>query len=284
MMEPRCEYRYPDQAVSLRAEVIDNRPVAAETWRMRFRAPRLAERILPGQFFMVRLHGCDDPLIGRPFAMYDVGPDWVDFVYLVGGKLTQRLCRIAAGDALDVWGPLGNGFEPKSCRKLVLVAGGIGQTPFLAVARERLGSAQYGAPKRAAPPVEQVTLLYGARSDDRFAGVEDFAAAGVKVELATDDGSRGHHGLVTDLLAGHLQGADKETLVYCCGPHAMMSAVARQTAAAGVECDVSLEEPMACGIGICFTCVARVKEADGSWDYRRTCLEGPVFAASRLVW
>ena len=284
MNESTCEYRYPDRAVSVRAEVLDNRAVAAGTWRLRFHAPALATRLLPGQFFMVRLSGCDDPLIGRPFAMYDVGSDWVDFIYLVGGKLTQRLCRVAPGDHLDVWGPLGNGFVPNLCRNLVLVAGGIGQTPFLAVARERLGGAQYGDPQREAPPVERVTLLYGARSADRFAGVEDFTAAGVQVELATDDGSCGHHGLVTDLLARHLLEAGAETHVYCCGPHAMMAAVARQAAAAGVGCDVSLEEPMACGIGICFTCVARVRDADGSWDYRRTCLEGPVFAASRLVW
>ncbi len=133
-----------------------------------------------------------------------------------------------------------------------------------------------------------MTFCYGARSADYLAGVEDFERVGVTVKIATDDGSRGHHGLVTDLLrqtlvAGTEQGHGSPR-VLCCGPEPMMEAVARVAAEAEVPCRVSLETPMACGIGICFTCVAKVRDEQGEWDYKRTCVEGPVFDASKIEW
>ncbi|MEM7312701.1 MAG: dihydroorotate dehydrogenase electron transfer subunit [Planctomycetota bacterium] len=276
---------YADSAVHAEAcEVLENVQVAQATFRMRFRCAALAERMLPGQFFMVRVTGCDDPLIGRPFAFYDGDADWVDFVYLVEGKMTTRLARMSAGEQVDVWGPLGNGFLPQPCKHLIMVAGGIGQTPFLAVARERLGSATYGSPARAAETAESVTLCYGARTRERLAGVEDFRAAGVDVQIATDDGSEGHHGFVTDLLNRRLDQSTEGVNILCCGPEPMMAAVSQIAIDRGVPCWASLEEPMACGVGICFTCVAKIKDASGEWDYKRTCVEGPVFAASSIDW
>lgn len=287
MSNPLHAEYYADQAVSVTAKVLENVEIAEHTFRMRFQAPSLASRILPGQFLMVRLHGFDDPLIGRPFALYDViddssgTPDAVDFVYLVEGKLTNQLSRISAGQQVDVWGPLGNGFVPQACRHLVMVAGGIGQTPFLSVAKERLGKRDFGRP---ALPVEKLTFIYGARSTSRLAGLEEFSATGLDLQVATDDGSRGHHGLVTDLLPAELAKDPEGTHVVCCGPHPMMAAVARVAAEHNVTCEVSLEEPMACGIGICFTCVAMIHDEDGACDYRRTCVEGPVFPAEKVAW
>ncbi|HEX5446787.1 MAG TPA: dihydroorotate dehydrogenase electron transfer subunit, partial [Pirellulales bacterium] len=181
------------------------------------------------------------------------------------------------------WGPLGNGFAPQPAEHLVMVAGGIGQTPFPALAREHLGQRSYGDPARAVPPVRRVTLCYGARTKDYLAGVADFEQLGVEVLVSTDDGTAGHHGMVTELLARVLDRAVGARVV-CCGPEPMMEAVARLTAARGVPCEVSLETPMACGIGICFSCVARVRDEHGQWDYRRTCVEGPVFNAARIEW
>lgn len=290
MTNPLHASWYADRAVQQRVHVLQNVRLARDTYRLRFACPEMARRILPGQFLMLRLAGYDDPLIGRPLALYDTvldaddRPEAIDVVYLVKGKLTSRLVQFHVGQALEVWGPLGNGFLPQPAQHLIMVAGGIGQTPFPALARESLGRRRYGDPPREVPPAERVTLCYGARTAELLAGVEDFEHIGVEVRLATDDGSRGHHGLVTDLLEQVLDESTTPHRVVCCGPEPMMEAAAAVAARRSAACQVSLETPMACGIGICFTCVARVRDASGEWDYKRTCVEGPVFDAASIVW
>lgn len=130
----------------------------------------------------------------------------------------------------------------------------------------------------------RVSVCWGARHAGLFGGIEDFRAAGFDVHQATIDGSAGLRGTVVDLLERRLASATADVYVACCGPDPMMAAVARWAARRAVSCDVSLEAPMACGIGICFTCVARVRDETGGWDYRRTCVEGPVFDATRIDW
>jgi len=276
-----------------RVPVVAHRPIAERTWRIRVEAPAIAAAARPGQFAMLRLPERTDPLLARPLAVYDVfpGPDgtprYVDFVYLVHGRFTTALMGLPAGDDLLVWGPLGNGFDPPQTDHLILVAGGIGQTALLALARERSGLACYGRTPRAISPARRITLCWGARTAALLGDVDDFREAGCAVELATLDGSAGRQGTVVDLLdrleaAGGL--AAEGIHVASCGPEPMMAAVARWTEARGIGCDVSLETPMACGVGICFTCVAPVRDAAGGWDYRRTCVEGPVFDARKIVW
>jgi dihydroorotate dehydrogenase electron transfer subunit len=279
---------FPDNAWYGTVQIAQNERIARDTYRVRFVSPEIARRIVPGQFIMVRLAGGDDPLLGRPLALYDTvlddtgRPVGVDLVYLVVGKLTRRLAECGPGQPLEVWGPLGNGFPAIDTAHLVMVAGGIGQTPFLALAREFLGKRRYGEPQRARGRAARVTLCYGARSGEYLAGLDDFAAAGVDVRLSTDDGSAGHQGFVTDLLRTLVAETQGKCSVVCCGPEPMMHAVANITSPRGIQCLVSLESPMACGLGICFSCVARVRQADGHWDYRRTCVEGPVFAADAI--
>ncbi len=292
---------YADQAVQVAAEIVGNVPLAKDTLRVRFHAPVIARRITPGQFVMLRIAGVNDPLIGRPLALYDTvlspagEPTAVDVVYLVKGKLTSRLWQMQPGQVLDVWGPLGNGFDhspltthhslPPVPDHLIMVAGGIGQTPFLALAQEALGNRQYGDPPRPVRPVKRITFCYGARTAEYLAGLDDFQRLGIDIRLATDDGSRGHRGFVTDVLRQVLEeNRGGERRVVCCGPEPMMAAAAKIAAAANVPCQVSLETPMACGVGICFTCVAKVKQAGGGWDYKRTCVEGPVFEAQQIEW
>jgi dihydroorotate dehydrogenase electron transfer subunit len=267
-----------------RALVLENVPLAQRTYRIRLQVPELAAAIRPGQFLMVRLLETTDPLLGRPFALYDTVLDHtgqataLDVVYLVVGKMTGRLALLRAGDQVDVWGPLGNGFPELRGELVGLVAGGIGQTPFLAYIRELLGQRGYGGrPMR--QTVQQVALYYGVRTAALAAGVEDFRAAGAEVHLASDDGSLGQFGFVTQLLATHTPPAH----LVGCGPEPMLRALATQARAWNVPCHLSLETPMACGVGICFSCVTRVKMPDG-WDYRRVCVEGPVFDASCLAW
>jgi dihydroorotate dehydrogenase electron transfer subunit len=233
---------------------------------------------------MLRLPGTTDPLLGRPFALYDTvldaagQPVGIDIVYLQVGKLTGRLPEVQAGESVEIWGPLGNTLpELQGLDQVTLVAGGIGQTPFLAYVRELLGTRGYGGrPARRA--VNAVTLCYGVRSADLAAGVEDFRQAGARVMLASDDGSVGERGFVTDLV----QGQPKPAHLVGCGPEPMLHALMRLARDWNVPCHVPLETPMACGVGICFSCVTKVRTADG-WDYRRVCVEGPVFDAACLA-
>jgi dihydroorotate dehydrogenase electron transfer subunit len=165
-----------------------------------------------------------------------------------------------------------------------MVAGGIGQTPFLALAQEALHKKRYGDPPRDVPLARHVTFCYGARTAEYLAGVEDFEQLGIDVRIATDDGTRGHHGFVTDLLSQVLAEQHGRPHVVCCGPEPMMAAAAKIALAAGAACQVSLETPMACGVGICFSCVAKIRQSDGTWDYKRTCVDGPVFDAAAIEW
>jgi len=141
----------PPAFVQCTAGVVENVRIASHTYRIRLRAPELARRIRPGQFVMLRLRGSSDPLLGRPFALYDTvlddlgEPVAIDVVYLVVGKLTGLLAHVRAGESVELWGPLGNGFPSYAGVDHVgLVAGGIGQTPFLALVRQLLGSRGYG--------------------------------------------------------------------------------------------------------------------------------------------
>ena len=275
-----------DAAVSfVSAPVLDHRQMARDTYLIRLACSAISRAIRPGQFVMVRLPQSSDPLLGRPFALYDTvlndagEPIGIDVVYLVVGKMTKLLPQTKVGESLEIWGPLGNGFPPpQTSGHVALVAGGIGQTPFLAHIRELLGTRGYGGqpPRRF---VERVSLYYGVRTADLAAGIDDFRAAGAEVHIASDDGSLGERGFVTELLArhpapGHLFG---------CGPEPMLHALAQQAEARSIPCHVSLETPMACGIGICFSCVTPVKTAEG-WDYKRVCVEGPIFDAAKLCW
>src|SRR5205814_1808134 len=147
-------------------------------------------------------------------------------------------------------GPLGNGFSPISTDHLIIVAGGIGQTPFYALGKEYLGLRQYGHPPRRVPKSQRVTLCYGVRTADLLAGAPDFLAAGIDVRVSSDDGTTGHHGLVTHLLGEVLdQTRGEDRFVVCCGPEPMMRAVADLCRLNEILCYVSLETPMACGIG-----------------------------------
>ena len=279
---------YADHVWQGLATVVENVPLARDTYRLRVTCPEIARQVLPGQFVMLRLAGINDPLLGRPLALYDVvldptgRPSEIDVVYMAVGKMTRLLARLAPGTLLEAWGPLGNGFPPTAAEHLIMVAGGIGQTPFVALAREYLGQHAYGDPSRKVPSATKVTLCYGARSREYLACVDDFRRAGVDVRLSTDDGSDGHAGVVTELIDPAIADGPSPCRLVSCGPEPMLQAVAEFARARGLPCQVSLETPMACGIGVCFSCVAKIRDAAGNWDYRRTCVEGPVFDAESV--
>ena len=280
-------------AVQTLGTVVDQAELAHDTYRLRIACPDLARQIVPGQFFMVRAPGGTDPLLGRPFALYDVylgdddRPAGIDFGYHVIGKLTGLMSHWTPGQPVELWGPLGNGFPLPPPGHLVCVGGGIGYTPFLAVAREAVGQRQYGTPPRAVERnASRVTLLYGVRTRDMRADLADFAdIPNFEARIATDDGSEGRHSFVTELLDQSLSTEDdRPAAVYVCGPEPMMRVAAALCERCDVPCWLSLESPMACGFGACFSCVTRVRVPQPpGWDYRRTCVEGPIFRSTALM-
>lgn len=284
-----CKPTYPDRAWHGAAEVIENTAVAEGTYRIRLVCPQLAAHTVPGQFVMVRLSASDDPLLGRPLAMYeavldDAGEPWaLDVVYMAIGRMTRRLATVRSGEQIDVWGPLGNGFPPEPVDHLIMVGGGIGQTPFLALGQEALGRRSYGQADRQPGWAKRATLCYGARNEQLLACVDDFRNAGITVRLATDDGSTGHRGLVTDLIGPLVDESGGSCRIVSCGPEPMLKAVVEIARRLDVPCQASLETPMACGMGICFSCVTRIRDDAGGWDYRRTCIDGPVFDGEKIV-
>jgi dihydroorotate dehydrogenase electron transfer subunit len=278
----------PHQYWQATVNIEEHVAVAKETYRIRLACPTIAQRIVPGQFIMMRLPGTNDPLLARPLALYDVVRDAqghaqaIDIVYQAIGRMTRRLMTIAVGTQIEIWGPLGNGFPPTDAEHLIMVAGGIGQTPFLAMGKHYLGQANYGDPPLVPPTARRVSLCYGCRNADYFSCLEDFRTAGIDVHLSTDDGSAGYHGRVIDLVPSLVQESGLAARIVACGPERMLHATAALAMKLGLNCQVSLESPMACGIGICFSCVAEIRDGEGQWDYRRICVEGPVFDAENV--
>jgi dihydroorotate dehydrogenase electron transfer subunit len=263
------------------AAVVSNRPVAGEGAAGAARCLRLrvgaqwagAE---PGQFVMLSPGALGaaprfDPLLPRPMAVYrahGAGADAeIEILYKVAGRGTALLADAAAGQRVRVVGPLGRPFRaPAAGERAVLVGGGTGIASLLDLAAR---AARRGA----------VTVLLGARCAGDLMGQDDFAALGVDLRIATEDGSTGQRGLVTELLPGALEAAGP-VRVYACGPTAMMRRAAEITRERAVPCVVSLENRMACGFGICLGCA--VPRAEGG--FALVCRDGPVFAAEALAW
>ena len=219
-----------------------------------------------------------------------------DIIYHIHGAGTQWMASLCVGDRVSALGPLGHGFEINPAKPVAwLVAGGVGLPPVLWLA-ERLQEAGksavafFGARARHLMPLKIGDPDNLPRDGSSAAlAAEEFARFGTPVVLSTDDGSLGFHGTVCGALAAYRRtwdGDETGVVVYCCGPEAMLAAVARQCTADGIECYVCMEREMACGMGACQSCVVRVRDhadADG-WRYALCCSEGPVFDARDVLW
>lgn len=264
--------------VDEKAQVCSSRPVAQDCYLTRLLAPRIAAGAAPGQFVAVRVSGEFSPFLRLPLSVCGADPaaGTIDLLYEDVGPKTHALSRVRPEGEVACLGPLGRGFSPPALGKgALLVGGGIGLPPLLFMG-EALRRGGQGA----------VTLLAGARRAAEHLPEEMLRAAAPTVRQATDDGSLGRHGLVTELLAEELA-ADRQRQVYTCGPHPMMKAVARLCRDRQVACQASLEEYMACGFGVCVGCVVEVMPAAGASPYeryRRICLDGPVFDARQVRW
>jgi dihydroorotate dehydrogenase electron transfer subunit len=247
-------------------------------------APELAQTAIPGQFVHVLCGSSHDPLLRRPFSIFnaDGGAGQIAIMYEIRGRGTALLAEKRVGESVDVIGPLGNGFTLPECGNppVVLVGGGIGAAPLYYLARmacDRVGD-------------ECVSLHMGARTAGLHVCHDEFSCmcqddADSRYWITTDDGSMGEHGFVTDLLLRRIEqlGPDSAPTIYACGPMPMLKAVAGIAKDHGIKCQVSLESKMACGVGACMGCVVKVRDGDG-FKYVRVCNEGPVFDAEDIVW
>jgi dihydroorotate dehydrogenase electron transfer subunit len=268
--------------VDIDAAVIANRRLSADYNVLSFEAPGIAATARPGQFVMVKTSGGQDPLLRRPFSIFEIvrdetgQPSGISIFNKRIGAGTSLLSRVEAGARLAVLGPLGRPFEPVDPpAEAWMVAGGVGLAPFVTLAT--------ALSARNTP----ATLFYGARRGEELYCVELFEALGVTIVLATEDGSRGVRGRITNPLEAALQARPlgNPVKLYVCGPTPMMRACAALAATHGRACDVSLEQVMGCGLGGCYSCVVLARGTDGGPPHHtRTCIDGPVFDAQRVVW
>ena len=263
--------------VQVQGEVLSLRRVGAYH-AMTLVAPGMAELTRPGHFVAVQVGGPESSMIlRRAFAIYDVKERGVyggtlEIVFSVNGKGTAWLASRRPQDKLDLVGPLGKPFRlPAQPVTATLVGGGYGSAPLLplaAILRER------GC---------RVDFVLGAATADRLFGQLDAKRIASSMEVTTDDGSQGRQGRVSDVLPQLLDRTVSDVL-YACGPMAMLRAVSDLAAERGIPCQVAVEESMACGIGVCMTCVLPVVGDDGLTRMVRSCVEGPVFRSERIRW
>ena len=267
------------------ATVLFNQQVAPGYWRILLTAPAAFADAEPGQFVMVRVGNAIDPLLRRPFAVFDAGllqeqgasseqPAYFEMLYHVVGKGTAKLADMKAGQPVDILGPLGKGFVTGAADEdKLLVGGGIGLAPLYLLAKSLLAQKA------------KVHLFAGGRSSEDVLCFDEFAQLGASCHAATNDGSFGEAGFVTAPLTRYLDQLQGRATIYACGPTPMLRAVAQLAQARNVPCQVSLEGYMACGVGACLGCVAEGhNHSQQTPDFRCVCTEGPVFDSRELKW
>ncbi len=263
-------------------QVLENVRIAPGHYRMRLASPRIARTAKPGQFVQITVSEFQDPLLPRPFSFLQTGNGWFDFLYQVVGRGTEILSKKKNGDSLTVLGPLGRGWEtpqarPSSQAVYVLAGGGVGIPPLFHWAETLL--------KKKKIPASRIRVFLGGRSKDFLHCEKEFARLGLKPVCATDDGSKGHEGRITGVLGPFLKTADPaRTQVYTCGPTPMLKAVSALAAQYRVPAQVSVEEPMPCGFGVCLGCAIKVSDGNGGHRFALSCTEGPVFDACKVMW
>ena len=264
-----------DTPVKATCEVLARRR-EGRYWTLSFAAKEIAERARPGQFVEIAV-GAPGSLLRRPFSIASVSRQGVaagtvDVVFDAHGPGTQWLTTVDVHDVLDVIGPLGTAFPlPQRKVNCLLVGGGYGTAPLFYLGDQLVRQGL------------RVDMIVGAASQERILGTIDAKRLSASVTFTTDDGSFGTPGRVTDVLE-QVATQSRTGVVYACGPNPMLRAVSEVCRDLELPVQVAVEERMACGIGVCFTCVLPVRGGDGEVRMKRSCIEGPVFNGARIAW
>lgn len=258
----------------IQTTILSNEIVAEDHYLLRCECSEIAKHAQPGKFIHVLISQGPGILLRRPFTIYSIDGKEISMLYQIIGDGTQRLSEMQIGTTIRVLGPLGNTFNlSKKPEPAILVGGGAGIASLMLLATELRGQDL------------QTIGLVGAQHDKRLLSVEDLKEIGVTVQIATDDGSIGHHGFVTDLLTDILKKNDLDNpIIYACGPHAMLASVSKISNDFNVQTQVAMENRMGCAMGVCLGCVCPVRIDDNQIEYQRVCTEGPVFNASDIAW
>ncbi|MGO9586862.1 MAG: dihydroorotate dehydrogenase electron transfer subunit [Limisphaerales bacterium] len=251
-------------------QIVSNECDTNSYFRLVVRAPRIAPLIQPGQFAHVRVLPLKDALLRRPFSIFQVEGETFSILYKTVGKGTEVLARMQAGEEISAIAPLGHGFTvPKRGGETpLLVAGGYGMAAMYLLAQRS--------------PQKGIVFVGGRRRVDILCEKE-FRALDWDVRVTTEDGSLGEKGLVTKPLQAELKRRTKGRKLFACGPTGMLKAVGQLAEEFKVPAELSMDEHMCCGVGVCLTCVIPIKTGDG-WEYQRTCTEGPVFDSQNVLW
>ena len=266
--------------VDIDATVIANARLSRDYSVLSLAAPEVGRRTEPGQFVMVKPAGVTDPLLRRPFSVFEVlrnaGGEitGISILNKRAGRSTNKLYELEPGDVVSCLGPLGLPFKPVAApSEAWMVAGGVGLAPFATLAEALAAS---GTP---------ATLFYGARTADELFYLDFFQELGMTLVLSTEDGGRGIKGRVTAPLEDALKKVGAAgAMIYACGPEPMLKAVAQLAARYQQRSQVSVERVMGCGLGGCYSCVVPVKHGDEHANLVRSCISGPVFDGAELVW
>jgi dihydroorotate dehydrogenase electron transfer subunit len=251
-------------------QIVSNERATDLYFRLVVRAPEIAARVKPGQFAHLRIPGLKEALLRRPFSIFQTSGDQFSILYKTVGKGTEVLARMSRGEELSAIGPLGHGFtvpRPGGERPL-LVAGGYGMAALYLLAQRS--------------PQTGIVFVGGRRRVDILCEGE-FRELGWEVRVTTEDGSHGETGVVTGPLQAELKRDREGRKVFACGPTQMLKVVSRIAGEVGVAAELSMDEHMCCGVGVCLTCVIPVRSGEG-WEYQRTCTDGPVFDARQILW
>lgn len=256
------------------AEIAFNRCINNDIRLMGLRSANIARDARPGQFVMIRVRDCIEPLLRRPFSITGLLEQNIILIsYRIVGRGTAIMAELKEGQNLSVLGPLGNGFDmPEKERIPVLVAGGMGVAPLFFLAQ----SLRH----------RSVKFMAGFDSSKDIIPISIIGDLGIEMSISTEDGSKGHRGMVTELLGVCLkeQGQGKDSLsIFTCGPMPMVRAVVALASGQGVPCSVSLESHMACGVGACQGCAIHASLTQDR-DYFHVCKDGPVFTAEAIEW
>ncbi|MCK4721437.1 dihydroorotate dehydrogenase electron transfer subunit [bacterium] len=278
----------------LLCEVVSNvhlAPINPGHFRLTLHAPYFAELAVPGQFIHI-LPPSENDLLRRPISILDADPESgnVIVLYRVIGDGTRLISEVRQGDKLDIIGPLGNGFKIPDRKSVALFGGGIGIPPLVYLARKLLNAGL--SPGNALDRSIQVYL--GVREPEFLICLDDFTNLGINPVIYTETGLskiRDHYGNSTPTINGGLitKAFDdypdnwEHTIIYACGPVPMLKAVSEHADSLGLECYVSLENKLACGLGACLGCSIPVRNSDGTVHYERVCTEGPVFNSPRIA-
>jgi dihydroorotate dehydrogenase electron transfer subunit len=251
-------------------QIVSNERDTDLYFRLVVRAPQIAPLVRPGQFAHVRVLPMQGALLRRPFSIFEASGDTFSILYKVVGQGTKVLSAMLPCEELSVIAPLGNGFTvpPPGGETPLLVAGGYGMAAMYLLAQRS--------------PQTGIVFVGGRRRVDILCEKE-FQALGWEVRATTEDGSHGEKGLVTGPLLSELKRGLAGRKLFACGPTPMLKAVGKIADDFGLPAELSMDEHMCCGVGVCLTCVVPVRAGE-TWEYQRTCTEGPVFDSRRVAW